>query len=71
MIVRADARCLPIASESVQCIVTSPPYWGLRDYKQDGQIGLEATPRDYVNNIREVAFEMWRVLRKDLDEAGE
>ena len=63
--IRADARSLPIASESVQSCVTSPPYWGLRDYGQSGQIGLEATPREYLNNLREVCFEIWRVLRKD------
>ena len=64
--IRADARNLPIASESAQCCVTSPPYWGLRSYDVKGdQIGLEPTPREYLNNIREVAFEIWRVLRKD------
>jgi DNA modification methylase len=63
--IRADARHLPIADSCVQCVVTSPPYWGLRDYKQDGQIGLEKTPREYLNHIREVAYEVWRVLRSD------
>lgn len=36
-----------IADGSVQCCVTSPPYWGLRDYGHDGQIGLEQTPDAY------------------------
>ena len=34
--------------ESVQCVVTSPPYWGLRDYGVDDQLGLEATPEEFV-----------------------
>ena len=37
--------------ESVQCCVTSPPYWGLRDYGHGGQIGLEQTPDEYVAEI--------------------
>lgn len=37
-----------LADGSVHCCVTSPPYWGLRDYGHDGQIGLEATPEAYV-----------------------
>src|SRR5688572_482884 len=40
-IVQADARHIPLADESVDCVVTSPPYWGLRDYGVEGQIGLE------------------------------
>lgn len=51
--------------ESVQCVVTSPPYWGLRDYGVDGQLGLEATPAEYVANIVEIFREVRRVLRKD------
>lgn len=56
-------RTLP--AESVQCCVTSPPYWGLRDYGVPGQIGLEATPEDYVKRLIEVFREVRRVLRKD------
>ena len=37
--------------ESVQCVVTSPPYWGLRDYGSEGQLGLEETPEEYVENM--------------------
>lgn len=36
-----------LPSEGVHCVVTSPPYWGLRDYGMPGQIGLESTPEDY------------------------
>lgn len=50
---------------SVQCCVTSPPYWGLRDYGQDGQLGLEETPAEYVSNMVRVFREVRRVLRDD------
>lgn len=52
-------------SESVHCCVTSPPYWGLRDYGVDEQIGLEASPEEYVSKIVEVFREVRRVLRVD------
>lgn len=51
--------------ESVQCVVTSPPYWGLRDYGVAGQLGLEATPREYLIAMRRVFRAVRRVLRKD------
>lgn len=51
--------------ESVHCVVTSPPYFGLRDYGMDDQIGLEATPAEYVARMVEVFREVRRVLRKD------
>jgi len=56
-------RTLP--DESVHCCVTSPPYWGLRDYGHDGQIGLEETPEAYVSRLVEVFREVRRVLRSD------
>ena len=56
-------RTLPDAS--VHCCVTSPPYWGLRDYGHDGQIGLEGTPEAYVARMVEVFREVRRVLRDD------
>ena len=43
-----------LMAESVQCCVTSPPYWGLRDYGHDGQLGLKKTPEEYVANMVEV-----------------
>ncbi len=52
-------------AESVQCCVTSPPYWGLRDYGADGQLGLESTPEEYVSKMVEVFREVRRVLRDD------
>ena len=51
--------------ESIQTCVTSPPYWGLRDYLVDGQLGLEKTPEEYVKNMVEVFREVKRVLKKD------
>ena len=51
--------------ESVQCVVTSPPYWGLRDYGVDDQLGLEATPEEFVENMVDVFREVKRVLRND------
>jgi len=54
-----------IPSKSVQCVVTSPPYWGLRDYGVEGQLGVENTPEEYVANMVKVFREVWRVLRDD------
>jgi DNA modification methylase len=54
-----------LAAESVQCVVTSPPYYGLRDYGCDGQIGLEQSPAEHVAALVEVFREVKRVLRKD------
>lgn len=59
----AGARELP--DEAVNCIVTSPPYFGLRDYGVDGQYGLEKTPGEYVETMRALFFELRRVLVKD------
>lgn len=56
-------RTLPEAS--VQCCVTSPPYFGLRDYGHDGQIGLEQTPEAFVAELVAVFREVRRVLRDD------
>lgn len=54
-----------MADESVQCIVTSPPYFGLRDYGKKGQIGLEETPQEYIQRLVEVFRELRRVLATD------
>ena len=51
--------------EFVHCVVTSPPYWGLRDYGTEGQLGLEKTPEEYVGKMVEVFREVKRVLRPD------
>ena len=54
-----------IDTESVQCVVTSPPYWGLRNYQMDDQIGLEDTPEEFIENMVEVFREIKRVLKND------
>jgi DNA modification methylase len=54
-----------LSAGSVHCVVTSPPYFGLRDYGVEGQIGLEATPEAYVAEMVAVFREVRRVLRDD------
>lgn len=49
----------------INCCVTSPPYYGLRDYGIDGQLGLEATPEEYVNKLVQIFSEVKRVLKDD------
>ena len=73
--IRADARRIPLADKSVHAVITSPPYFGLRDYGSGEQVGLEslhdclgwARGEDcgecYVCTMRGVARELWRVLR--------
>lgn len=58
-------RFIPLADESIQCVVTSPPYWGLRDYGVTGQLGLEPTPDEFVASMVAVFREVRRVLRSD------
>lgn len=70
-----DSRKLPLADESVQCLVASPPYWGLRRYSGNQEmvwgddvtcaLGLEKTPEEYVSHIVQIFGEVKRVLRKD------
>jgi len=54
-----------LPDQSVHCCVTSPPYWGLRDYGHPDQIGLEPTPEEYVQTLVDVFREVRRVLRDD------
>lgn len=54
-----------IPDESVQCCVTSPPYWGLRDYGVEGQIGQEKSPEEYVRTLLGVFREVRRMLKTD------
>ena len=66
-IIQGDAleemRKLP--DESVDCCITSPPYYGLRDYGVPGQIGLEASPEEYVGKLVEVFREVRRALKPE------
>jgi len=65
MLILGDARAIPLADGSVQMVMTSPPYFGLRDYGIGGQIGLEPTPGEYVAQLVQVFREVRRVLRDD------
>lgn len=67
-ILRANALALPLADESVDLVVTSPPYFGLRSYQDggehyEGQIGSEATPAEFVDALIAATWEMMRVLK--------
>lgn len=78
-LVRGDARFLPLRDRAIQCVVTSPPYWGLRDYGLPplvwdgapgysvwrGSFGLEPTPDLYVQHLVGIFREVYRVLRDD------
>jgi DNA modification methylase len=67
MILQGD--CLEVLktleTNSINCCITSPPYWGLRDYGVEGQLGLEKTPEEYVANMVNVFSEVKRVLHED------
>lgn len=60
-----DARCLPWPTSSIQTFVTSPPYWGQRDYGFPDQIGIEPVYTDYIDALVDVAREMRRCLTTD------
>jgi site-specific DNA-methyltransferase (cytosine-N4-specific) len=67
-ILRGDAACLPLPDESVDLVVTSPPYFGLRSYTDGGehyagQIGSEATPREFLDALLACTREWVRVLK--------
>ncbi len=60
------SEALPLLPDaSVQCIITSPPYWGLRDYGIRGQIGLEPTLATYVFKLTALFSELRRILKPD------
>lgn len=54
-----------LSDNSIHCIVTSPPYWGLRDYGIAGQLGLEPTPEEYIEKMVLIFRELRRALRED------
>lgn len=54
----------PLEDTSIDAVITSPPYWGLRDYGCNGQIGLEKHPSEYINHLVSVGKEIKRVLKK-------
>jgi len=59
------SRLKELPDESISMVVTSPPYWALRDYGVDGQLGLESTFQEYINKLCDIFDEVKRVLRKD------
>lgn len=67
MIVQGDCfeKLKDIADQSVHCCVTSPPYYNLRDYGVDGQIGQEDTPEEYIEKLVSVFRVVKRILRDD------
>lgn len=65
LLIQTNSLNIPLKDGSVNCCVTSPPYYGLRDYGVSGQIGLEQTPDEYVANLVSVFREVKRVLRDD------
>ncbi|MBQ0926719.1 DNA-methyltransferase [Saccharopolyspora endophytica] len=70
VVIRGDARTLPLPDESVNLVCTSPPYWGLRSYQDAGehdagQIGTEATAADYLDALVACMRECCRVLAPD------
>ena len=58
-------RLKDLEDQSINTCITSPPYWGLRNYEEEGQIGLENTPEEFVENLVQVFREVKRVLRDD------
>lgn len=58
-------RIKELSDNSVDCCITSPPYWGLRDYGVDGQIGIEPTPEQHIKALTEVFAEVRRVLKPE------
>jgi site-specific DNA-methyltransferase (adenine-specific) len=65
-IISGDAlsKLKKIESESVDCVITSPPYYMLRDYGNDKQVGLEKTPQEYIQKLMEIFDQVKRVLKK-------
>ena len=64
---QSDARAIPLADQTVHCVVTSPPYYGLRVYADNDErgIGVETSVEEYIANMVDVFREVWRVLRDD------
>jgi DNA modification methylase len=65
MIIQGDSlsELKKLEPESVDCVVTSPPYWGLRDYGHEDQLGLESDFQDYIIHLADIFDEVWRVLK--------
>ena len=66
-IIQGDALAVlqTLQDESVDCVITSPPYWNLRDYSVEGQLGLEPTFQEYITKLCDIFDEVKRVLKKE------
>ena len=66
-IFNADVRTIlkEIAPGQINCVVTSPPYWNLRSYGEDDQVGIEESIDEYINQMLEITDDLYRVLRDD------
>ena len=64
-ILRGDVleKLVEINDSSIDCIISSPPYWGLRDYGVSGQLGLEPDFRDYLSTMNDIMIQLKRVLK--------
>lgn len=67
MILQGDATKVlkDFNDNCIDCVITSPPYWGLRDYKTEGQLGLESTFQEYINKLLDIFDDVKRVLKKE------
>ena len=67
MLLKGDSltKISEVSSDSIQTVVTSPPYWGLRDYDSDEQLGQESSPEIFVSNLTKLFSEIKRVLKDD------
>ena len=62
---KSSEKMKEVKKESVQCVVTSPPYWDLKNYNVDGQIGYKETYKEYHSRLEIVWKECYRILKKD------
>jgi DNA modification methylase len=64
-IINDTALNIDLPKNFVQCVVTSPPYFGLRDYGVSGQLGIEKSPEEYIENLVLVFRKIWDILKDD------
>jgi DNA modification methylase len=64
-LVQADSRFMPLRDNSIDCVVSSPPIWKLRDYESSFQIGQESLLAEYLDGMRSLYAEIFRVLKRD------
>lgn len=66
-ILKGDCRKVikKLEDNSIDCVITSPPYWGLRNYENKNQLGMEETPEAYVENLRLIFADIRRILKDD------